>query len=101
MDSLEHYATKHDLLDLEKRMTEKFENNIQQVSGHYSDVLKSNQNLTMVVSELNKTVTTLADTLQPVIDAQKLVVMTHSFLKWLGIPFVAVFAFLVWLFKMI
>ncbi len=101
MNGLEHYATKHDLLDLEKRMTEKFENNIQQVSGHYSDVLKSNQNLTKVVGELSATVTTLVGTLQPVIEAQKFVVTLHSFFKWLGLPFIAIFAFIMWLFKLV
>ena len=94
---LDAYVTKDDLQNalvefeqrLEKRIVSEGEMRIQQMSGHYSNVLKGYQ-------DLNKKFDQLLDALQPVIDAQKFVVMTHTFFKWLGVPMVAVFGFCYW-----
>jgi len=83
------FVTKKDLQELEARM----------ISGHYSDVLKSNQELKERVCSSNKVMNEKLDMLiqqiQPILDAQKLVTTLHSFFKWLGIPFTGL-GFLIW-----
>ena len=88
------YVTKQDLLEFEEKIKEQHEIRIQMISGHYSDVLKSNLDLKERVCSSNKALNekldTLIDQIQPILDAQKLVVTIHAFFKWLGVPFTAV-----------
>ncbi len=84
MNDGDHFATKDDLRDLERRMDDK---------------LKGVSELVQAVADLRETVDGLIETMRPTIEAQRFVVTLHSFFKWLGVPFVALFAFIVWLFK--
>ena len=95
---MEKFVTSDDLKkafdDFEHRITQQHEMRIQMISGHYSDVLKSNQELKERVCSSNKVMNEKLDTLieqiQPILDAQKLVVTLHAFLKWLGMPFTVI-----------
>lgn len=69
----DNFVTKADFhatfAEFEKRLTE-------QRIEHYAEVLASN-------TELKDKVAELIVNLQPVIDAQKFVVLIHAFFKWL------------------
>lgn len=91
------YITKKDLDEFEQKIKEQHETRIQMISGHYSHVLKSNQELTQQVCSTCEKVDTLITQLQPILDAQKVVVSLHAFLKWIGLPFTAVGFFVWWM----
>ena len=94
LGTMTDYVTKQDLLEFEEKIKEQHEIRIQMISGHYSDVLKSNQDLRRDVCGSNKVINDKLDSLtvsiQPVLDALRLVVTLHAFLKWLGLPFTVV-----------
>lgn len=102
-----NFVTKTDLQEafsqFELRIKEQHETRIQMISGHYSGVLKSNQDLRRDVCNANKELTTKLDALinqiQPILDAQRLVVTLHAFLKWLGLPFTIVGLAVYWVWK--
>jgi hypothetical protein len=95
---MEKFVTREDLKEafseFEERITLQHEKRIQMISGHYSDVLKSNQDLQARVcganKEINQKIDTLLDQIQPILDAQRVVISLHAFLKWLGLPFTVV-----------
>jgi len=91
-----NYVTKEDLKEFEQKIKEQHEIRIQMISGHYSHVLKSNQELTAKVCTTCDKVDRLIDTIQPILDAQKVVISLHAFLKWIGLPFTAVGFFIWW-----
>lgn len=92
----EEYVTKGDLHELESRLTEQHEKRIQMVSGHYSNVLKSNQDLTAKVCSTCEKLNVLIDQIQPILDALKVLISLHAFLKWIGLPFTTVGLFVWW-----
>ena len=95
------YITKQDLREFEDKIREQHEIRIQMISAHYSDVLKSNQELKERVcganKEINHKIDALIEQIQPVLDAQKLVTTIHAFFKWLGLPFTAIGFFIWWI----
>ena len=94
MGAMANYVTKQDLLEFEEKIKEQHEIRIQMISGHYSDVLKSNLDLKEKVCSsnrvMNEKLDTLIDQIQPILDAQRVVISLHAFLKWLGLPFTVV-----------
>lgn len=103
MDTDKQFMTKTDLQlafnDFEQKIREQHETRIQMISGHYSDVLKSNQELSTRVCSLDNKIDVLICQIQPILEAQKVVVLIHKFFKWLGIPVTAIGVFIYWVMK--
>jgi hypothetical protein len=97
----EEYVTKGDLHELESRLTEQHEKRIQMVSAHYSSVLKSNQELTTKVCGFSEKQDILLEQIQPILDAQKVLISIHAFLKWIGLPFTTLGLFIWWMWNKI
>lgn len=95
---MDNFVTKEDLKEefdiFALRIKQEHEARIQMISGHYSDVLKSNQELKARVCGANKEITAKLDTLiaqmEPYIKARTFVDIIHSTLKWFGVPFTLV-----------
>ena len=99
-----NFVTKSDLQEafsqFEQKIKEQHETRIQMISGYYSDVLKSNQDLRRDVcgtnEKINNKIDTLIEQIQPILDAQRLVVTLHAFFKWLGLPFTVIGLAIYW-----